>query len=208
MKILFQGDSITDCGRDYANPYHLGAGYANYTARMIRENFPEMELEFFNLGIGGHRTADLKARWQTDCIDIQPDIVSIMIGINDVWRAFDSADPTSVKEFEDNYRFLLSEIKSKTSAKIVIIEPFVLHDTADKHNWHEDLYLKIAATRRLAEEFSDAYVPMNGLFTAKSVGYKAFGKSPSYWAADGVHPTEEGAYFIAGELAAAIAEII
>lgn len=132
---LFQGDSITDAGRDYSDYHELGQGYPKYAAELIRDRFDDPKngtIEFINLGISGHRTRDLRARWQKDCIDLQPDIVSIMIGINDTWRAFDSNDPTPVEEFEDNYRYLLSEIKAHTNAKILLLEPYVLPDVPAK----------------------------------------------------------------------------
>lgn len=135
MRILFQGDSITDAGRDYSDYHELGQGYPKYAAELIRDRFDDPKngtIEFINLGISGHRTRDLRARWQKDCIDLQPDIVSIMIGINDTWRAFDSNDPTPVEEFEDNYRYLLSEIKAHTNAKILLLEPYVLPDVPAK----------------------------------------------------------------------------
>lgn len=191
MKILFQGDSITDAGRNREDCHDLGSGYPKYAAENIRSRFPDRELEFVNLGVGGDRTWDLLRRWQADCIDIQPDVVSILIGINDTWRAFDSNAPTTAAEYEANYRKLLEDIRQHTKAKILILEPFLLHNTPDKDNWREDLNAKIMAARRLAREYADVFVPLDGLFAAASVQ-----KPPAYWAADGVHPTEEGARFI------------
>ena len=102
MRILFQGDSITDAGRDYSDYHELGQGYPKYAAELIRDRFDDPKngtIEFINLGISGHRTRDLRARWQKDCIDLQPDIVSIMIGINDTWRALRRL----AREFADAY---------------------------------------------------------------------------------------------------------
>lgn len=203
MRILFQGDSITDAGRDRANPHDLGPGYPKYAAEQIRSRFPGKELEFINLGISGDRTGDLMARWQTDCIDLQPDVVSILIGINDVWRAFDSNMPTSAQVYEDNYRHLLEDIKAHTKAKILIMEPFLLHNSPDKETWRADLDPKIVATRRLARAYADAYLPLDGLFAAASLR-----EEPSYWAGDGVHPTEAGARFIGEYYAGAIASLL
>ena len=148
-------------------------------------------------------TRDLRGRWQKDCIDLQPDIVSIMIGINDTWRAFDSNDPTPVEEFEDNYRFLLTQIKEHTNAKILILEPYVLPDVPEKDAWRVDLDPKIQAVRRLAREFADYYIPTDGLFAAACVQ-----QEPTYWSPDGVHPNENGSRFIAGYYAKAVAALI
>lgn len=191
MKILFQGDSITDAGRDRSDPHQLGPGYPSFAAEQLRLQNPGKELEFINLGISGNRTVDLLKRWQSDCIDWQPDVLSLLIGVNDTWRAFDSNMPTSAAVFEDNYRRLLEDVKAHTSAKILLLEPFVLHNAPDKDAWREDLNPKIMAVRRLAREYADAYLPLDGLFAAASVK-----KDPAYWAADGVHPTEAGARLI------------
>ena len=206
MRILFQGDSITDAGRDYSDYHELGQGYPKYAAELIRDRFDDPKngtIEFINLGISGHRTRDLRARWQKDCIDLQPDIVSIMIGINDTWRAFDSNDPTPVEEFESNYRYLLSEIKAHTNAKILLLEPYVLPDVPAKDAWRADLDPKIQAVRRLAREFADAYIPTDGLFAAACVQ-----QEPSHWSGDGVHPNENGSRFIAAYYAKAVAALI
>ena len=206
MRILFQGDSITDAGRKYEDYHELGQGYPKYAAELIRDRFDDPKngtIEFINLGISGNRTRDLRGRWQKDCIDLQPDIVSIMIGINDTWRAFDSNDPTPVEEFEDNYRFLLTQIKEHTNAKILILEPYVLPDVPEKDAWRADLDPKIQAVRRLAREFADYYIPTDGLFAAACVQ-----QEPTHWSRDGVHPTENGSRFIAGYYAKAVAALI
>ena len=202
MKILFQGDSITDAGRSREDCHDLGGGYPKYAAENIRSRFPDMELEFINLGVSGNRTWDLLDRWQADCIDVQPDVVSILIGINDTWRAFDSNLPTTAAEYEANYRRLLEDVKQHTKAKILMLEPFLLHNAPDKDGWREDLNAKIMAARRLAREYADAFVPLDGLFAAASVR-----EAPAYWAADGVHPTEAGARLIGEYYAGAFASL-
>lgn len=202
MKILFQGDSITDAGRSREDCHDLGGGYPKYAAENIRGRFPDMDLEFINLGVSGNRTWDLLDRWQADCIDVQPDVVSILIGINDTWRAFDSNLPTTAAEYEANYRRLLEDVKQHTKAKILMLEPFLLHNAPDKDGWREDLNAKIMAARRLAREYADAFVPLDGLFAAASVR-----EAPSYWAADGVHPTEAGARLIGEYYAGAFASL-
>lgn len=203
MRILFQGDSITDAGRDKSDPHHLGGGYPKFAAELIRGRFPGKDFEFLNLGISGDRSRDLLARWQADCIDWQPDVVSILIGINDTWRAFDSNSPTSAQAYEDNVRRLLEDIKAHTKAKILMMEPFLLQNSPDKDAWREDLNPKIMAARRLAREYADAYLPLDGLFATASVR-----QEPAYWAGDGVHPSEAGARFIAEYYAGAIAPLL
>lgn len=202
MKILFQGDSITDAGRNREDYHDLGLGYPKYAAENIRNRFPNEELEFVNRGVGGDRTWELLERWQADCIDIQPDVVSILIGINDTWRAFDSNRPTTPEDYEANYRKLLEDVRRHTGAKILILEPFLLHNSPEKDDWREDLNAKIMAARRLAREYANVFVPLDGLFAAASVR-----EAPAYWAADGVHPTEAGARFIGEYYAGAFASL-
>ena len=169
MRLLFQGDSITDAGRRQTDTPELGCGYPHYVAGLIREQYPDTEWDFINLGISGDRTKDLLSRWQEDCINLQPGILSILIGINDTWRAFDSNDPTTAGQFEANYRKLLEDVRKNTNAKIIIMEPFLLHDAPNKDDWRDDLNRKIDATRRLAREFADVYIPLDGMFAAASI---------------------------------------
>lgn len=202
MKILFQGDSITDAGRDRNDPHNLGQGYPKFASELIKTTYPEAEFEFINLGISGNRTENLVERLESDFIDIQPDIVSILIGVNDTWHSYGSGVPCPHDYYEANYRKVLSEIKAKTNAKIMILEQFLL-SVPDKDHFHEDLDPKMQITRKLAREFADVYIPLDGLFAAASVK-----KLPVFWAADGVHPTADGAKFIAGHYVEALKEIL
>lgn len=201
MKILFQGDSITDAGRDREDYHDLGKGYPKYAAEYIREDYPDVDFEFIDLGIGGNQTKDLVARLQSDFIDIQPDIVSIMIGINDVWH-YAGGQWLSNELFEERYRTVLTAIKEKTNAKIMIIEPFLV-PVEDKNFFREDLDPKIQIVRKLAREFADIYLPTDGHLASAYLGYE-----PTYYAADGVHPTEAGAAYIGALYAEYVAPLI
>ena len=203
MRVLFQGDSVTDCGRSREDLTDLGPGYPRFAAALLRERHPEQDWEFVNRGVSGDRTDHLLARWQEDCIALQPDVLSILIGINDTWRAFDSNDPTTAEQFEANYRRLLEDVRRNTHAKILLLEPFVLPDTPDKDIWRADLDPKIGAVRRLAREYADAYVPLDGLFAAACVE-----QGPLYWTMDGVHPAEPGARLIAAAYAVAAEKLL
>ena len=190
--ILFMGDSITDCVRSKENPAELGNGYANMIATRMNVDMPELNFRFLNLGLSGNRIKDLKARWQEDCLNHRPDILSIMIGINDVWRCYDSGDPTSAEAFLADYREIIQKVKTKCNSQIIIIEPFVLPHPEDRKQWREDIDPKIAGIRELALEFADAYVPMDGIFAAAAIR-----REPAFWASDGVHPTQAGHMLIA-----------
>lgn len=202
MKILFQGDSITDAGRDRSDYHNLGEGYPFYAAQYIKEDNPETDFEFINLGISGNQTIDLVNRLQSDFIDIQPDIVSILIGINDTWHRAFFRKWLSNKVFEENYRKILTEIKEKTNAKIIMLEPFLLH-APDKEYFRVDLNPKIDIIRKLAKEFADFYIPLDGLFASASIGVDSL-----HWSEDGVHPNANGSEFIGDVYANAINVLI
>lgn len=190
--ILFQGDSVTDCGRSRQDDGSLGSGYAMLTSAWLSASYPEYRLRLVNRGVSGNRTRDLLARWEQDCIALRPDWVSILIGINNTWRRYDSNDPTPVERFEQEYRQLLEWTKRETSAKIVLCEPFLLPYPEDRIAWREDLDPKLAVVRKLAEQFADVFVPLDVIFQQATAR-----QTPAYWAADGVHPTLAGHALIA-----------
>lgn len=190
--ILFQGDSISDCGRNYADEASLGTGYPLMVASRLGAMFPEKKLVFLNRGISGNRAIDLQNRWDRACLDLKPSWVSIFIGINDTWRRYDSDDETTVEQFAAAYRNILERTREKLDANLILLEPFVLPVPEDRRQWRADLDPKIAVVRDLARDFSALYVPLDGLFAAASA--KA---EPAYWAPDGVHPSPAGHGLIA-----------
>jgi acyl-CoA thioesterase-1 len=190
--VLFQGDSITDAGRSRMSDDDLGRGYAAMAAAWYSALHPEKQVQFLNRGISGNRVKDLRARWQPDCLDLKPTWVSIMIGINDTWRRFDSLDPTSTQAFEIDFRYICMEIHDNLHAQLIIMEPFLLPTLSDRLAWREDLDPKIAVVRQLAREFGALFVPLDGLFAAAAT------KVPmEFWLPDGVHPTAAGHALIA-----------
>jgi lysophospholipase L1-like esterase len=191
--ILFQGDSITDCGRSRENDAELGAGYARIVAGLLGVENPEWNLKFLNRGISGHRTADLVNRWTEDCTALKPDFLSILIGVNDVWRRYDANDPTTAEAYYENYKTLLSRARTELGdIPILLLEPFLLPEPVDKQTYRDDLDPKIQMTRRLSREFQTYYLALDGLFAEQSARTK-----PAFWSADGVHPTWEGHALIA-----------
>lgn len=190
--VLFQGDSITDAGRSREDDSQMGAGYASLLAAWLSAQWPQGGLRFLNRGISGDRACDLEARWTRDCIDLQPDWVSILIGINDTWRRYDSGTPSDIGAFEQTYERLLTRVRDESAARVIILEPFVAPVTPEQDTWREDLDPRIQAVRRVARTFGAFYVPLDGLFAAASVH-----RGPSFWASDGVHPTPAGHALIA-----------
>jgi lysophospholipase L1-like esterase len=191
-RILFTGDSITDCGRIRENPEDLGPGYPGLTGAHLKARLATPELKIFNRGIGGNRACDLLARVEADLLALKPTVVSILIGINDTWRRFDNNDATDATAFERDYRALLESIAKNLQARVVLLEPFLLHVPADRYAWREDLNPKIDVTRKLAVEYGAELLPLDGLFAQAATLAPA-----GYWAADGVHPTPAGHALIA-----------
>ncbi len=180
--ILFQGDSITDCGRREDVQSGLGGGYP----KLIADYFAKTDesIKVINRGISGNRVVDLVARWQEDCINLQPDVLTILIGINDCWRKYDRNDPTTTEAFEAGYDAILAKTRAETSAQIILMEPFVLPEPADRIIWRETLDPQIQAVRRLAKKYFTKLVTLDGIFAQESIihGYEELSK-------DGVHPT-------------------
>ena len=202
LRILFQGDSITDAGRDKRNYHDLGSGYPKYAAELIAQQYPETE--FIDLGISGNRSGQLFDRSTADLIDLQPDVVSILIGINDLWHRYSkSSVPTTDEQFALNYRCLLQEIRKRTNAKIMIICPFLLDAEKNQH-LRPDLDRIIPIVEKLAAEFADVYMPLDAIMTQAMKTQP----EPLFFSADGVHPNANGAAFIGAAYAKAILPLL
>ena len=204
VKILFQGDSITDAGRDKRNYHNLGNGYPKYAAELIAANHKDVDFEFINFGISGNRTSQLFDRLYPDAIAFQPDVISILIGINDIWHRYGANKiSTSNEQIETNYRAILTSLKKNTNAKIMMLSPYLL-DCDDKVAMRSDLVSVLEIIRRLADEFADVYVPLDIHFE------EAIKNAPEklYYSADGVHPNENGARFIGKLYAEAIEKLL
>ena len=204
MKILFQGDSVTDAGRDRSQSADMGEGYPRYASAMIQDSYPDTEFEFVNLGISGNRTEHLMARLESDFIEVQPDIVSIMIGINDVWHHYEhDLVETTDEQFEANYRLILDNIKSRTNARILLIQPFLLDSVVPSRGiLCEELARKQEIIRKLVDEYADAYLPLDEVLHTEA------DEEPAYYSADGVHPTPDGACCIGEAYLRAVAPLI
>jgi acyl-CoA thioesterase-1 len=186
-RILLTGDSVTDWGRDRDDPASLGHGYAAIVAALAGARRPDLGLTFLNRGIGGDTSAMLRARWERDALDLAPSVVSILVGINDTWRRYDSGTPTGTDAFEDNLRAVLDATHDRLGARVVLVEPFLVPVDDDQHTWREDLDPRIGVVRRLAAEHHAVLVAADGLFAAAAVR-----TGPAHWVSDGVHPTPAG----------------
>ena len=204
MRVLFQGDSITAAGRDMRNYYNLGVGYPKYASELIAQAHPDINFEFINLGISGNRTCQLFDRLYPDALALKPDVVSILIGINDVWHR-QKADPifTSDEQIELNYRMILENIRKHTDAKIMVIAPYLI-EREDKPQVRADLERIVVIIRRLADKYADVYIPLNE-HMEEAVKNQP---EPKYYSADGIHPNQNGAQLIAGLYAEAFEKLL
>ncbi len=189
--VLFTGDSVTDCGRR-DDPDGLGAGYV----RLLAEG-PLSGARVTNTGAGGDRLPDLAARWRRDVLDQAPDVLSVLIGINDTWRRDDSGLISDDADFERIYRTLLRTLAGRDTL-VVLVEPFVLPVTAGQRAWLDDLAPKAEIVQKLAAEFDAVHVPTADRLREAS-------GLPQFLATDGVHPTPAGHEVLARLWADAVA---
>jgi len=187
LKVLFIGDSITEWGR-HEDAEGIGSGYVRYVHDYYITSNPTQCYEFINRGVGGNRITDLQARWDQDVIQEKPDIVSISIGINDVWRQLDSSDQDQVypEQFSKIYQELLITVKEKTNAKIVLMEPTVIEEKIEAEG-NKRLKEYVEITRNLAQQFGATLVPTHNAFLSylqAQSGYKL--------TTDGVHMNSAG----------------
>jgi len=198
--ILFQGDSITDAGRnrdskDANSAGALGSGYPLLVTAAVLAARPDQQLQFFNRGISGNKVPDLQARWQTDCLDLKPNVLSILIGVNDFWHTLTHGYTGTVQEYEQQYTALLDQTKAALpSVRLIVFEPFVLKTGAVDDRWFPEFDRRRAAAARVAAHARATFVPLQAIFDKK-----VRSAPPAYWAADGVHPTPAGHAVIAAE---------
>lgn len=197
--VLFQGDSITDAGRNKSskeanNTAALGSGYSFMAASDLLAKAADKALTFYNRGISGNKVHQLAARWQEDCIALRPDVLSIMIGVNDYWHKLNGNYNGTIDTYINDYRKLLQDTRQALpNVQLIIGEPFAVTGIkAVDDKWYPDFNAYRAAARNIAQEFDAVFVPFQKVFddaqkTAPGV----------YWTYDGVHPTIAGARLMA-----------
>ena len=188
--ILFQGDSITDCGRSRENDIVLGEGYAELITAALGYEAPG-EYNFLNRGIGGNRIVDLYARIKCDFINLKPDVLSILIGVNDVWHEAEWNNGVDNDKFFKIYCMLIEELQEALpDTKIMIMEPFVLKGPATENAWDifsTEVPRRAQKAKEVADKYGLTFIPLQEKFdkAAEKCG-------PTYWLRDGVHPTLMG----------------
>lgn len=197
--VLFQGDSITDAGRDRNRENNaddaraLGTGYALFTASQLLADRADAGLKIYNRGISGNKVFQLAERWDKDCIALKPNVVSILIGVNDLWHTLNGKYNGTPEIYERDYRALLERTQRELpGVRLVICEPFVLRCGAVNDKWFPEFDRYRMVARRIATDFHATLVSFQAMF-GKAVQVA----QPQYWAADGVHPTLAGASLMA-----------
>jgi lysophospholipase L1-like esterase len=197
---LFQGDSITDGNRTRNNDWNhvMGHGYQFIIASKLWYDFPEKKFHFFNRGISGNTITDLEKRWDTDTIALKPDLLSMLIGINDISAWINGNKNYTPEAFGDKYRDLLQKTKTELpSVQLVLCEPFILPVGKVKEKWElydNEIRKYQAIVQKLSMEFNAIHVAFQQCFD------KALKKAPAdYWIWDGIHPMPAGHQLMAVE---------
>jgi lysophospholipase L1-like esterase len=196
--LLFFGDSITDSGRDYKTPEDkkpgvLGVGYVSFIHAQLGCRRPSPKRRVLNMGVNGNRVYDLEQRLEGDVLARKPAVVTILVGVNDTLRRFDSNIASPIVDFRDSYHRVLEQITTRVAPRpqLVLMEPFLPHPD-DHSGWRADLEPRITVVRDLASEFQASLIPLDGMFAAAAARAPA-----SHWIHDGVHPSPAGHQLIA-----------
>lgn len=197
--LLFQGDSITDAGRDKKNELpnngrSFGDGYALLAASWLLEELASKELTIYNRGISGNKVHQLDERWDKDCLLLKPNVLSILIGVNDYWHMRNGKYDGTPEIYERDYRALLNRTREQEpDIKLIICQPFILTETkAVDESWIEPFRPYQEISQSLCQEFGATWVPFQEAFTeAIQIAH------PTYWTFDGVHPSMAGAQLMA-----------
>jgi len=199
--ILFQGDSITDSGRERNtdlsnNVSGMGSGYALIAGSTLLAKHPEKLLQIYNRGVSGNKVYQLADRWETDCLNLKPNVLSMFVGVNDYWHTLASQNPYlgNINTYRNDYKNLLDRtLKALPDVKIVICEPYAINGIKWVTDaWYPDFFKYQVAAREIAQEYNTVFVPF------QAVVDKAVKSAPrGYWSSDGVHPNMAGISLLA-----------
>ena len=197
--ILFQGDSITDAGRNreepaYNNARGMGTGYAMLAAASLLEKYSSFNLKLYNKGISGNKVYQLAERWDKDCLELKPDILSILIGVNDIWHKLNGQYEGNAEIYRRDYIALLERTrKALPNVKLIICEPYAVRGVkAVDDKWYPEFYDYQKAAREIADQFGATFIPFQKVYD------EAQKRAPGvYWTGDGVHASFPGAQLMA-----------
>jgi lysophospholipase L1-like esterase len=197
--ILFQGDSITDAGRKkddaaFNAASALGSGYSMIATSDLLFKYADKNLKVYNRGISGNKVYQLAERWEKDCLDLKPNVLSILIGVNDFWHKVLGRYDGTIETYRKDYKALVDRTKQKLpEVKLIIGEPYAVNGIkAVDDKWYPDFNEYRTAAKEIAESYGAAFIPYQAVYD------KAQKEAPGvYWTADGVHPTLAGANLMA-----------
>lgn len=197
--VLFQGDSITDAGRNkedtsFNTTRNLGSGYAMLTGAGLMEKYAALNLKIYNKGISGNKVFQLAERWDKDCLDLKPDVLSILIGVNDIWHKLNGQYNGTPEIYRKDYIALLERTKKALpNVKLVICEPYAVKGVkAVDDKWYPEFYEYQKAAREIATQFGAVFIPFQSIYD------EAQKQAPGvYWTGDGVHASLAGAQLMA-----------
>jgi lysophospholipase L1-like esterase len=197
--ILYQGDSITDSGRNkedtgFNTARNLGSGYPMLAGAAILNKYEALNLKIYNKGISGNKVFQLAERWDIDCLDLKPDVLSILIGVNDIWHKLNGTYNGTAEIYRNDYIALLERtIKALPNVKLIICEPFAVKGVkAVDDKWYPEFFDYQKAAKDIARQFKATFIPFQSVYD------EAQKRAPgSYWTGDGVHPSLAGAQLMA-----------
>jgi lysophospholipase L1-like esterase len=196
--VLFQGDSITDAGRDKINMDYnsltaLGNGYASLIAAQLQYDNPAKKLKIYNRGVSGDKVFQLAARWDKDCLELKPDVLSILVGVNDFWHTLIHNYKGTLQTYKDDYIKLLNRTKDQLpDLQLIIGEPYSVKGPKVDDKWYPFFYDYQHVAREIADQFNAVFIPLQQVYDHAQEAMPG-----NYWTADGVHPTFAGAQIMA-----------
>lgn len=201
MTIVFQGDSITDAGRR-DDPNEEGYGFAGITMRALKNMYPDYNLTLINKGLSGSKSRDVRGRWETECLNYKPDIIVLLVGVNDCWHGMDNpADTVPLEAFQGNVEYLMKSAKD-SGAKLVVIEPFIMTHEVPNLTWLPVMAPMMFEYNKLAIKYADKFIGANSLFAKWCVKY-----GPYEISEDGVHPNLFSHMLLAQEVIKELTEL-
>lgn len=197
--VLFQGDSITDAGRDYSKTLPndtgcMGKGYALIAGSNLLEAHTDKKLQIYNKAVSGSKVFQMASRWDSDCLEIKPNVLSILIGVNDFWHTMTAGYKGTIETYRTDYKALIERtLKALPNVKLIIGEPYAInHVNRVTDIWYPKFYEFQAAARELSNEYNTAFIPYQSIID-KAIK----SSSGAYWTADGVHPNMAGISLLA-----------
>ena len=203
---LFQGDSVTDAGRDHEDDFDLGPGYPRMVAKYFEKKYPA-QFSFVNTGTSGDTSACIYARMGTEILNIHPDYMSLLVGFNDISHLITNNDGIAPHRYEQLLCMLIEDVtQALPGIKIIMLEPYVLKGVSTEPNWtklNPGVRNNASIAKRVAEKYGLPFVTLQDKFDALCSE-----KPAEFWVQDGIHPTENGHRVIADELIKAIEETV